>query len=247
MSLPGVRVMAWSLQLPDVESLGAPESWLQNPGAVDPSGKIAAPSIPPAQRRRCSRLTKLAVEAGVSCCRSANQDVSAVTKVLATRHGEIVTTHRLLQTLARKDMPSPAAFIHSVYHTPLGYFDLCSGNRHTARAVSGGTASFAYAFLEGLALWQQHGGRPVLVTAGEEAVPEPFTAAAGGREYPWAMAVLLGASGESVALEFHAGVGEEPADDKPASDALDFLAWWVSGSAAFTMAHRQRRWTWRRR
>lgn len=247
MSLPAINVTAWSLQLPDMESLGDPESWLRKPSDVDPCGKIAAPSIPPAQRRRCSRLTKLAVEAGVSCCRIAGQDVSAVTKVLATRHGEIVTTLRLLETLVRKDIPSPVGFIHSVYHTPVGYFDLCSGNRQPARAVSGGAASFAYAFLEGMALWHQNEGMPVLVMAGEEAVPQPFTTAAGGRDHPWAMAVLLGAGGESVALEFHPGAADQSAEDEPSLDALDFLAWWVSGSAAFTMMHRQRRWTWRRR
>jgi hypothetical protein len=249
MTLPGVQVTGWSLQLPGMETIADLESWLQEQGAVDPAGKIAAPSIPPAQRRRCSRLTKLAVEAGVSCCGSADQDVSGVAKVLATRHGEIVTTLRLLETLVRKDIPSPAGFINSVYHTPVGYFDLCTGNRHTARAVSGGTASFAYAFLESLSLLHQRPERPVLVVAGEESVPQPFTEAAGGRDHPWAMAVLLEAregAGKSVALEFRPGPEDEPAGE-PGTDALDFLAWWISGSAAFTMMHEQRRWTWRRR
>ena len=182
----------------------------------------------------------------MACCRSVDQDVARVAKILATRHGEIVTILRLLETMVHGDTPSPAAFINSVYSTPVGYFDLCTGNRQPARTVSGGDGSFAYAFLEGLSLLQAKPQRPVLLLAGEEAVPEPFAGVAAGREHPWAAAVLIGgcdAGGDPVMLD----LANEARAARHGSDALDFLAWWVSGAAAFVLRHEGRQWRWRRR
>ena len=255
MNVREVNVAAWSAQLPGLESPADREAWLQRPEPVDPGGKIAAPNILPAYRRRCSRLTKLAVEAGMACCRSADREPSTVAKVMATRHGEIATTARLLETLARDDTPSPTAFINSVHHTAIGYFDLCTGNRQPARAVSGGAGSLGYGFLEGLSLLHREPGRPVLLVAGEDAVPAPFTTMAGGRTHPWAVALLLetaGGTGRSVTMEFLASRQPEPANDDPGvaevqKDALDFLSWWVSGSTTFTMDGENNRWRWTRR
>ncbi len=246
MNLPEPSILSWSMKAPGIIEKADQESWIRNRTPLDRSTKVVAPGIPAALRRRCSALARLSVEAGLDCCRQAGEDPAKVATVLACRHGEIDTTVKILDAMSNGESVSPARFINSVHHTALGYYDLCTGNTQPSRAVSGGAGSFGYGFLECLALISIEPERPVLLIAGENLVPAPFYEESCGRDHPWAVALLLGmedSGTRKLRLEF---LPRETDKTSCEDDGLDFLTWWVEGTASLTLGRGRHRWRWER-
>jgi hypothetical protein len=194
-----------------------------------------------------SRLNRMALTAAFSCCRDAGTALDSVPLVLASRHGDMQATARLLNQLSIGEPPSPADFTHSVHHTAAGYLGMICGNRLAARAVAGGEASFCYGWLDAVGLLVRDPARQVLLVAADDVLPAPFDALVGGRAVPHAVALLLqwGAApgGRVVALGLEAGTS--PAAGVIGIAGLDFLRWYLSGTEAeLTLELDGRLWRW---
>lgn len=91
-----------------------------------PSGLGTA--LPPAERRRATPATRLAIDVAMEALGSA--DPAKVTSIFTSSGGEAGITHSLLLTLCeRSPQVSPTAFHHSVHNTASGYFGITSRSR----------------------------------------------------------------------------------------------------------------------
>ena len=193
--------------------------------------------IPPMLRRRMSRLNRMALSAAFTCCREAGVAPAEVNFVLASRHGDMAATTRLLGQLAAGEPPSPADFTHSVHHTAAGFWGIITGNKLTSRAVAGGEASFCAGWLDAAGILARQPQRPVLLISADDALPAPFDGLV-GQGVPHAAALLL-VPGKIKLEPVGPGVGKA---DQPA--ALAFLNWHINGGTELALDLDGRRWRW---
>lgn len=119
---------------------------------------LAAPTVlpvpailPPAERRRASRLVKLALAAGMEAVTQAGADASTLTTVFSASCGDGHNCHALCETLASDDrMVSPTRFTNSVHNNAAGYWGIATGARAPCQVLSAYDASFGAGLLEAM-------------------------------------------------------------------------------------------------
>jgi hypothetical protein len=236
-----VRIARWEAWSPGITNADAWRAWVREPGALARDGRPDVEFLPPLQRRRCDQLTRMMLEVAQRCC--GEHEPAALASVFASRHGPFATMTGLLGDLARGEPLSPAKFSHSVHNTPLGIFSIYTGNRLPSNSVAGGADTFAYGFLEAVGMLRRESGRPVLLVVGDEPVPAELLSLAPESHGAYALALLL-EPGEEVTFAL-TQVNEDDAR-RQWPDALEFLRWWLSGDAEFSIRRSLRQWTWRR-
>ena len=250
--LPGVSVREWAAWAPGLTEKAHWISFFKGGGDISQEGSPEAGFIPSLLRRRMSRLNRMALTAAFSCCRDSATPPDGVPLVLASRHGDMPATVRLLKQLSLGEPLSPADFTHSVHHTAAGYWGIISGNRLTARAVAGGEASFCYGWLEAVGLLARNPGRPVLLVVADDILPAPFDGLVSGRAVPYAVALLLqpgtGTVAREISLELDGALtqpGAAPTAGLLGMAGLDFLRWYLGGAdGVLTLDLDGRRWRW---
>lgn len=120
------------------------------------------PEVPAMQRRRLSRLTKMALRVCFDL-----PDASALPSVFASRHGEISRTLTLLNQIIAGEPLSPAAFSQSVHNTASGTYAIQAHNRHASSALCAGAETLPMALLEAWSI-SQHQQTPVLLVYADE-------------------------------------------------------------------------------
>lgn len=142
---------------------------------------VAAPTVlpvpellPPAERRRASRVVKLALAAGLAALRHAGADAATLTTVFAASGGDGHNCHALCETLASEDrLVSPTRFHNSVHNTAAGYWGIATGAMAPCQVLCAYDASFAAGLLDALAQMAVS-GKPVLLVAYDAEYPEPI-------------------------------------------------------------------------
>ncbi|MFY9328620.1 MAG: beta-ketoacyl synthase chain length factor [Georgfuchsia sp.] len=150
------------------------EAWIDGvgllaPGFIDwPQGMqvlaghapyIAAPTLlpapavlPPAERRRASRMVKLALGVGLEAVNSAGADAAILITVFSSSSGDGQNCHVLCECLAAEDhQVSPTRFTNSVHNTAAGYWGIATGATPASQVICAYDASFAAGLLEALA------------------------------------------------------------------------------------------------
>jgi hypothetical protein len=205
----------------------------------------AAEILPPAERRRCGDLVKLALHVGGEALApsGARAEDLATVFTCATGNGEVL--HQICETLAGAAREvSPTRFHNSVHNAAAGYWSIATGARAPSTSLCAQQGSFAAGLAEAAAQAAVE-RRPVLLVAYDLPPPPPLAAVV-PCTVPFGLALLLAPSpgpATSAALELAlAGEGAETTLDDPglerlrtanaAARALPLLAALAAGRAA---------------
>jgi hypothetical protein len=132
--------------------------------------------LPPAERRRASRLVKAALGVGLEAVTQAGADASALATVFSSSSGDGHNCHALCETLASDDRAvSPTRFHNSVHNAAAGYWGIATRAMAPSQVLSAYDASFAAGLLEAMAQVATTRA-PVLLVAYDAEYPEPIFA-----------------------------------------------------------------------
>ena len=136
---------------------------------------LPTPSIlPPAERRRASRIVKLTLAAGLEAAAHAGADVATLATVFSASGADGHNCHALCEQLAGDDRQiSPTRFHNSVHNAAAGYWGIATHSMAPCQVLCAFDASFGAGLLDALAqvvVDQQ----PTLLIAYDSEYPEPL-------------------------------------------------------------------------
>lgn len=138
---------------------------------------LPAPALlPPAERRRASRVVKLALALGQAAATHAAVDPATLATVFSASGADGHNCHALCEQLATDDRQiSPTRFHNSVHNAAAGYWGIATGAMAPCQVICGFDASFGAGLLDALAQVAID-RRPVLLIAYDSEYPEPLHA-----------------------------------------------------------------------
>jgi len=138
---------------------------------------LPAPALlPPAERRRASRLVKAALGSGLEAVNHAGADAATLATVFCSSSGDGHNCHALCETLASDDRSvSPTRFHNSVHNAAAGYWGIATGAMAPSQVLCAYDAGFAAALLEA-AVQVATARTPVLLIVYDAEYPEPIFA-----------------------------------------------------------------------
>jgi hypothetical protein len=136
--------------LPDWPSAGAVlrgETPLTATSSVLPVPAI----LPPAERRRASRVVKLTLAIGLEAAAQAGADVSTLATVFTASGADGHNCHALCEQLASDDrLISPTRFHNSVHNAAAGYWGIATKSMAPCQVICAHDASFGAGLLDAL-------------------------------------------------------------------------------------------------
>ena len=241
----GINIKRWAAWAPGIESKSDWNRWASGDSAFTGEGVPLLEYVPAMQRRRMSLLTKMALQAAHDCL--GGLDISVPT-VFSSRHGEIIRTMDLLQSVAEKEPLSPAAFSMSVHNTSAGLQSILTKNILPSTTLSAGKDSLCQAVIEAYSRSIQSGGEDVLLIYSDTRLPKMFVAHSDEEMVDHALALLVCADKEEA--DYYLS-WVEPTDDVD-PDTLPHSLAFVRFLCQSTQAHlvfnsKQRQWCWSRK
>jgi len=141
--------------------------------------------IPPMQKRKMSRLTRLAIGVAEGLATSEKLPV-----VFASRFGEWrQSVEQMLRYFKEKEM-SPAGFGFSVHNAAPSQLSILKGNQMAYTSISGATHTFDAGLLESVTML--HKGNEVLYLCATESMPETYRKAFDDEIQEFAIGLRLG-------------------------------------------------------
>jgi hypothetical protein len=186
----------WSPQLADFAAL---QSLLGGAMPAPPTGRPAAATLPPNERRRAPESVLLAIEVAGQAVAMSGRDAAALACVFTSSHGDQPITDYMCATLAQAPAElSPIRFHNSVHNAPVGYWTIATGCHAPSTAVAAQRASFGAGMLEAASqvLTEQ---RAVLLVCSDTAGSGPLGEVTGCRQ-PFGCALVLAPERSSAAL-----------------------------------------------
>jgi len=238
MAAARIEVMNWSFWSPES---GDPEVWLRHwsrTGAPRREGEPDATAIPPMQRRRISRLSKMALATALEVAADQQVDYS----IFCSQHGEIVRTRQILSSISEGTEISPTAFAQSVHNTASGLFTILAKSNAPSTSIAAGGNTFAAGWLEAQAWLSSNPAHRVLLVDFDEVIPDEYQDYVDQAHCDHALALLLVAADRG-------GIGIEQAPCRGISrlpQGPQFLAWLQSGEQTLNLAAERQGWQWRR-
>ncbi len=147
------------------------QSWASAPSV------LPAPALlPPAERRRASRVIRLALALGYEAVTHAKVDATHLATVFAASGADGHNAHALCEQLASDDRQiSPTRFHNSVHNAAAGYWSIATRSMAPSQVLSAYDGSFGAGLLDAVsqvAISQA----PVLLIAYDSEYPEPLHA-----------------------------------------------------------------------
>jgi len=170
-----IRLSESGLRLEFVVSpLNAPIAcWSQWEARTSDDGSVSSPDVSfvePMLRRRLSSLARMTLRVAYDCAR----DVPHARFVYASRHGELVRTTAMLESLAEMEVLSPTVFGMSVLNASGGLLSMLQKNVAPTTAISAGCSSFGYGLLEACLQLADKPNEPVLFVYADEPAPTTY-------------------------------------------------------------------------
>ena len=139
---------------------------------------LPAPAIlPPAERRRASRVIKLTLAVGLEAAAHGAADVSTLATVFTSSGADGYNCHALCEQLATADRQiSPTRFHNSVHNAAAGYWGIATRSMAPCQVLCAYDASFGAGLLDALAQIVVD-RQPVLLIAYDSEYPEPLRSA----------------------------------------------------------------------
>ena len=237
-SMVRIEVERWIFWSPESSD---PALWLnhwQGPNAGSVQGDPDAGAIPPMQRRRMSRLSKMALATALEAMADNPADYS----IFCSRHGEIIRTREILSSISAGTEISPTAFAQSVHNTGSGLFTILACSNAPSMSMASGANTFAYGWLEAQAYLGSNPDHRVLLVDFDEVIPAEYQRYSEHQDCDHAMALVLRRverGGISMASSASANDGNLP-------QGPQFLAWLETGEQALSLAADGQGWRWER-
>lgn len=141
-----------------------------------PSVLPAPALLPPAERRRASRVIRLALALGHEAVAHARADAATLTTVFTASGADGHNCHALCEQLAGEDRQiSPTRFHNSVHNAAAGYWGIATHSMAPCQVICAFDGSFGAGLLDALAQVAVD-GRPVLLVSYDSEYPEPLHA-----------------------------------------------------------------------
>lgn len=139
------------------------------------SSVLPVPAIlPPAERRRASRVVKLTLAIGLEAAAHAGADVSTLATVFSASGADGHNCHALCEQLATDDRQiSPTRFHNSVHNAAAGYWGIATKAMAPCQVICGYDASFGAGLLDALGQVMVD-QQPTLLIAYDSEYPEPL-------------------------------------------------------------------------
>jgi hypothetical protein len=233
-----LEVECWGFWSPEADD---PSAWLkywQRPDAQPAERDPPAELIPPMQRRRSSRLTKMALTTALQVANDEPFDYS----IFCSQHGEIVRTWNILSSINSGTEISPTAFSQSVHNTSSGLFTILQSSNAASMSMASGANSFAHGWLEAQAYLAGNPTHRVLLVDFDEVLPEeyqPYNVMT-NCEHSLAMSLRLADKG-GIRL-----TSSTPGDVSRLPQGPQFLAWLQAGDASLSLTSDGLGWRWER-
>ncbi|MBI2307322.1 MAG: beta-ketoacyl synthase chain length factor [Rhodocyclales bacterium] len=184
---------------------------------------LPAPAIlPPAERRRASRLVRLALAVGMEAVTHAGADAATLTTVFSASCGDGHNCHALCETLASDDRQvSPTRFHNSVHNTAAGYWGIATGAMAPCQVLCAYDASFGAGLIEA-AVQVATAQTPVLLIAYDAEYPDPISAVRPTRDAAGVALLLTPQRSDQSVAELRLQLADGPAATlaDPALEAL---------------------------
>lgn len=197
--------------------------------------------IPAMQRRRLSPFAKLALHCALS---AADECLTTVASVFASRHGDLAKTSKLISDVAAQEVLSPTQFGLSVHNAVGGLFSIYTGNKAPLTAVSAGEDTFFTAIIDALCKLSANGYSQILVVFTETLVPEIYQEYVAQDEVAIACALLLEPAGQGedvYTLTLQANREKVQAENSQ-MQVLDFLNFYYSNSKQTNIKSKRHSW-----
>ncbi len=165
--------------------------------------------------------------ATVEVIATAGADCTSPSLILASRHGDLQRTLKMLADIAAGESPSPTDFSMSVHNAPLGIAAIQWSINTPHTAIAAGRDTLLAGLTEAIAQLQAEPGQPVLLVYTDLSLPALYADNDPPDPCNCALALLLAAPGQpGVHLEFsaHASPGQS-ADVWPLRQALALTRW----------------------
>ncbi|SDM09727.1 Beta-ketoacyl synthase, N-terminal domain [Oryzisolibacter propanilivorax] len=141
-----------------------------------PSVLPAPALLPPAERRRASRVIRLALALGEQAATHAGADVAQLATVFTASGADGHNCHALCEQLAGDDRQvSPTRFHNSVHNAAAGYWGIAARSMQPCQVLCAHDGSFGAGLLDATAQVAADGVR-VLLIAYDSEYPEPLHA-----------------------------------------------------------------------
>jgi hypothetical protein len=225
-----IRIDGWAAWSPGLESQDDWRDWARAPRELLDEGQPEVTFLPPAVRRRSTRLTKMMLRAAFDCCGEALRP--DVRTVFASRHGAIHVAVKILESIVTGQPVSPMQFSHSVHNAQAGLYSIAAGNREASSSLAGEADTFCSAWIEALLHLERAPGTPVLLVTGDEPVPPKLLPLVDEPMAAYAVALLLSAGDEAaggVGLVLEPGEPPEAGAPLAWPQATEFVRWLCSG------------------
>lgn len=189
------------------------------------AGEMPRPSadlLPPAERRRCGDIVRLALHVGAEALEATGASAADLPTVFTSSSGNGEVLHQICETLAGavRDV-SPTRFHNSVHNAPAGYWSIATGSREASTSLCANQGSFAAGLLEA-ALQSAAERRRVLLVAYDAPNPAPLAAAI-PIVAPCGIALLLGHEAAASLARLELGLAADGAVTPLADEGLERL------------------------
>jgi hypothetical protein len=236
--MPRIQVEKWSFWSPEGADPAAWARHWQKAGAKRLAGDPDVTAIPAMQRRRMSRLSRMALAAALDVVPGSTIDYS----IFCSQHGEIVRTSALLLSMTQGIELSPTAFAQSVHNTASGMFTVMAKTNTPSSSIASGANTFGYGWMDAQAYLATHPKHRVLLVEFDEVIPDEYQAYSDQSISDHALALLLRVADEG-------GVGvtrTPPGEDEKLPQGPLFLAWQQSDAATLSLTSDGQGWRWDR-
>ncbi len=171
--IQGVGVLA-----PGVHNWAQLQQIWQNAEAyVEAPAVLPAPELlPSAERRRASRVIKVAMAVASEAVQQAHVQAADLATVFTSSTGDGTNCHALCETLAGDRMVSPTRFHNSVHNTAAGYWCIAVGAKKACQVLAGYDGSFSVGLYEA-AVQVAVDQEPLLLVSYDNDYPEPLFSA----------------------------------------------------------------------
>lgn len=221
---PLVSVKNWAAWAPGLISNEDWMAWSQNPLLPSGADKIQATMIPPMIKRRCSHLSKMALEVSGRAMENHAIDYA----LFCSQHGEIHSSVKLLKEITDKTILSPTNFSQSVHNTSAGLFSVIYKLQQNMSSIAAGDKTFLMGTIEAVAWLKLNPGKTILLAMFDEQLPDEYQCLKIKNNLTYAMSFIL--SNKQVnapAISLSLSALDEVVDDKELPQALEFLAWFL--------------------
>jgi hypothetical protein len=186
------NIAQWRAWAPGLISVEEWRQWSHEP--VIPAPTDAAPDVsflPAMQRRRLSRLARMAFSVGWPLAEGLEQ----LPLVFVSRHGETPRTFDILSDLANDEPLSPTQFSLSVHNAVIGLWSILRGETSEMTALACAGDGLEHGVVEAASLLED-GAPAVLLVITEEQPPAAYAPWIDDVPFPYALGLLLTAGDE---------------------------------------------------